>query len=186
MKIKNNIVLYTALLIAIIFVTGCSGNAIQPVETSKADDSSFADILPNTEYTLESTITGKAPLQDGYYEEPVAQDSAAMTKVELSEQAFGDIDQDGFEDAAVTLLVESGGSGTFTYLALVLNEEGIAKPLPAVFLGDRIKVNSITIQSDSITVNLLTRDAGEPMSAEPTIEEIQTFTLVDDQLTQVK
>lgn len=179
MNMKKKKILYTTLITVILLAAGCSGNA---GEAPKADESTLVDVLPNTEYILESTSTGKAPLQEGYYEETSAPDSATMITVQLSQQAFGDIDQDGFEDAAVTLVVESGGSGTFTYLALVLNEEGTAKPLPAVFLGDRIVINTIAIQSDTIMVTLLTRAPGEPMSEEPTIEATQIFIIQDDQL----
>ena len=90
---------------------------------------------------MEAASTGRAQLKDGVFEEPAAPDSATKTKIWLGDlRALGDINGDGAEDALVTLVVDPGGSGTFTYLALVLNENGKARPFAAVLLGDRILV----------------------------------------------
>lgn len=179
---KNKTFFYTTLITIAVFLPACSGTTASPTQSPQAAAPSLAGVLANTEYLLETTGTGKVPLQDGYYEEPSAPDSAAMIQVRLDQEIFGDINTDGMEDAVVTLIVESGGSGTFTYLAPVLNENGTPKPLPSVFLGDRIVVNTITIQPNTVTVDLLTHDSGESMGTEPTIEKTLTFTLQDDQL----
>ena len=64
-------------------------------------------------------------LTDGKYE-----DAANQYAVELSQpQASGDLNADGDSDAAVHLVVNSGGSGVFSYLSAVLNDNGAAKPL---------------------------------------------------------
>lgn len=108
-----------------------------------------------------------------------------MLKVTLEKgQTFGDVNGDGWEDAAVTLTAETGGSGTFTYLALVINENGTASPLPAVFLGDRIRVKSLSIQPGEVDVVLLTRKADEPMSAEPSVETGLNFKLEKSRLVE--
>ncbi len=85
-----------------------------------------------------------------------------------------------------TLVVDPGGSGTFTYLALVLNQAGKAVPLTAVLLGDRIIVKSMAIQPGNIVVTMLTRKPDEPMSAEPTVEVTRDFKIQDDKLVEVK
>ena len=83
------------------------------------------------------------------------------------------------------MIVPSGGSGTFTYLAPVLNEQGVARPVTSMFLGDRIVVKSLTIQSGNIIVDFLTRNADEPMSAAPTVDTTRTFQLRGDVLLEV-
>lgn len=143
--------------------------------------------LPNAEYPVEGTSTGKAQLKDGLFEESLSPGSATTTRIRLGkEQAFGDVNGDGAEDAAVTLVVDPGGSGTFTYLALVINEKGTAKPVASILLGDRIIVNSLTIQSGTVVVTMLTRKPDESMSAEPTREVIRTFKLRGDKLVEVQ
>lgn len=147
---------------------------------------SLRQSLPNATYPVEATSTGKAHLKDGVFEESVAPGSAATIRILLGkEQVFGDLDGNGTEDAVVTLVVDPGGSGTFTYLALVLNEAGTARPLDAVFLGDRITLKAMAIQPGSVTVTFLSRKPDEPMSAEPTVELTRTITLQGEMLTEV-
>ncbi len=94
---------------------------------------------------------------------------------------------DGVEDAAVTLVVDRGGSGTFTYLALVINEKGTAKPVCFYYvLGDRIIVTCLAIESSSVVVTMLTRKPDESISAEPTREVRHAFKLRGDKLVEVQ
>jgi len=148
---------------------------------------SILQSLPNAEYPIEIVSTGKAQLKDGAFEEPAAPGSAIKTRVWLGEEhAFGDVNGDGTEDIATTLVADPGGSGTFTYLALVINDKGAAKPLATILLGDRIIVKSLTIQSESVVVIMLDRKSDEPMSAEPKVEVTRTFKLQDDKLIELK
>ena len=113
--------------------------------------------------------------------------SATKTRISLGEeQAAGDLNGDGAKDAAVTLVADPGGSGTFTYLAAVINQEGVARPIASVFLGDRIVVKSLAIQSGEIVVTLLTRKPDEPMAAEPTVEVTRKFRLQGDELVEAE
>ena len=145
---------------------------------------SIADTLPNLEYEIELASTGKAQLKDGAFEEAAAPNSATKTKIWLAIKALGDVNGDGAEDALVTLVVDPGGSGTFTYLVLVLNDGGAARPLAAVLLGDRIVVKSLELDSGNAVVSLLMRRPDEPMSAEPTVEETLKFKVQGDQLVE--
>lgn len=160
-------------------LVACTGLASTPTH------SSIAEALPNLTYPIDGVASGKATLRDGIYEEPAAPGSAAMLKVSLgTEQAFGDVNSDGWEDAAVTLTADTGGSGTFTYLALVINDKGIANALPAVLLGDRIRIKSLVTRLGGVDVVLLTRKADEPMSAEPSVETRLTFKLDSSHLVE--
>jgi hypothetical protein len=148
---------------------------------------SILEALPNAEYLIELASTGKAQLKEGLFEEEAAPGSATKTKIQLGKiQAIGDVNGDGLEDAVVTLVVDPGGSGTFTYLALVLNQAGKPKPLAAVLLGDRIIVKSLALQNGDVQVTLLTRKPDEPMSTEPTVELKRIFNLQGDQLVESK
>jgi len=86
----------------------------------------------------------------------------------------------------VILVADHGGSGTFTYLALVINENGTAKPVASILLGDRIVVKSLAIQHGKVIVTLLTRKTDESMSTEPKLEVTRTFILQGDTLVEVK
>lgn len=99
-------------------------------------------------------------------------------------QAEGDLNGDGVPDAVVTLVAETGGSGTFPYLAAVINSSGAAEPLNSVLLGDRIVVNGLTIQSEQIEVDFLDHASNEPMSAAPTLVTVKKFKLQGNQIVE--
>lgn len=192
---------FTTLILALAFLlSACSGTAVTtstqppvkdtpvpqatPVPTEPAV-ASIREALSNLEYPLELTSSGKAQLVDGYFEELAAPDSATKTKVQLGDlQIIGDVNGDGTEDALVTLVVDPGGSGTFTYMALVLNDNGTPRPVASVLLGDRILVKSMQIEPDGIKVTLLTRRPEEPMTTAPSVELTRIFKLLNDALVE--
>jgi len=153
--------------------------------TLASQSASIALALLNAAYPIEWASTGTAQLQDGVFEEPVAPGSATKTMVRLGEQrAFGDINGDGAEDAAVTLVADPGGSGTFTYLAAVINQAGAARPAAALLLGDRIVVKALAIQSGKVVVSISTRRPEEPMSAAPSVQVTRSFAWQGDRLVE--
>jgi len=194
---KNHYPVVILILVVAWVICGCAADtpAVQlsptstPLEILSTETpglvASIAQTLPNLEYPIELASTGKAQLEDGVFEESAAPDSATKTKFWLGDvQALGDVNGDGAEDALVILVVDPGGSGTFTYLTLVVNEEGTAKPLAAVLLGDRVVVKSLALESGNVVVSLLTRKPDEPMSAEPMVEVTRLFKLLGDRLVE--
>lgn len=164
-----------------------AGMAVTSSAHAPQKGTSILRALPNAEYSVDNISTGKVQLKGGVYEESVAPGSAVKTRIRLGkEQSFGDVNGDGAEDAAVTLVVDPGGSGTFTYLALVINEKGTAKPVSSILLGDRIVVKSMTIQPGNVVVTMLIREPNESMSMEPKIEVTRKFKLQCDKLVEVK
>jgi len=137
-----------------------------------------SDALANAEYPLAGVPGDKVLLTDGKFE-----DTANNISVELrGPQATGDLNGDGATDAAVTLVASTGGSGVFSVLSAVLNVDGQAKPVDSAFLGDRIRVQRISINDGVITVRYLDRRFDQPMSARPTIPVVQRYALKDDKL----
>ncbi len=171
--------------LAVMFVSSDAGSTqSEPVSQASA---SFLQALPNAEYPLEGIGSGTVLMKNGMFEEPAAPGSATVTSVQLGEeQAVGDVNDDEVDDAAVLLVVDPGGSGTFSYLGLVINENGNAKPIGSVILGDRIIIKSLAIDSGNVVVNMLDRKPDEPMSAEPTQEVTRTFKLLGDKVVEVE
>ena len=146
---------------------------------------SIASALPDADYVIETTASGKAPLKDGLYEEAIP-GSSSRNVVRLGpEPAYGDLDGDHAEDAAVTLLASAGGSGSFTYVAAVLNQDGAAKPLASVLIGDRITMKSLRIVEGKLEVTWLDRKPDEPMSTLPSSEVSKIFVVQDGKLVAV-
>ena len=142
----------------------------------------IASKLFDARYQIDTTASGDAPLKNGLYEETVT-GSSGRNVVRLGpDAAYGDLDGDGVDDAAVTLLSAPGGSGAFTYLAAVRDDGGTARPLPSLLLGDRILMKSLAIANGTIRATWLDRAAGEPMSAVPRTEVVKTFAVREGKL----
>jgi len=98
--------------------------------------------------------------------------------------AFGDLNGDGVDDAAVILIESSGGSGSFIYLAAVINEDGTPVNVATQFVGDREQVKAISIEDGEITLNMVTHGPDDPMCC-PTQEVTKRYRLAGDQLVEL-
>ncbi len=147
----------------------------------------FITAMRNSPFPIEGATNGMASLMNGSFEEESAPGSSMKFKVQLGNiLAVGDLNNDGQSDAAVNLVVESGGSGTFTYLAVVLNQNNTPKPAASTFLGDRIQLDSIEINSGTLIVNYLDRAPDQPMSAKPVVKVTRSFAYQDGRLVEIK
>ena len=67
------------------------------------------------------------------------------------------------------------GSGTFIYAAAYLSGPVNYKGTEALFIGDRIAPQSVSISQGVVTVSYLDRKDDEPLSAEPTVSKNMQF-----------
>ncbi len=112
-----------------------------------------------------SVVPRGAQLRNGIYEAEAAPGSASRIIVRLADTAaFGDIDGDGDADCATILVSSGGGTGTFVELALVRDDGGVARPLAAALLGDRVLVREIRISEKHVLVRLRARGATDPLT----------------------
>jgi hypothetical protein len=138
--------------------------------------------LKKGKYRSEWSTKGKIKLNNGIYKEKIAPDSATELVIKLSDKvAFGDLNDDGVEDAAVILVSAPGGSGTFYELVAVINSEGKAKYGARVFLGDRVKVEEVDIRSGHLVVKIVIHDRTDPRCC-PSLRVEQEYVLQGDEL----
>ena len=136
--------------------------------------------LKNMAYKSEWTRSGKAKLVDGIYSEQAAPGSATRTTVTLTDKvAYGKLDGKGA--AAVILVADPGGSGTFCDLAAVIVRKGKPVNVAVANLGDRVFVNSLSIQENVVKLDLVIQRPGEPMTS-PTHHVMQTYSLQKNKL----
>jgi hypothetical protein len=168
---KHHTVLVALFVVTLAFVAGCGGEP-EPLT---------AESLKNAEY--QGIYDGPVNLTEGKYEgEPFVEGGASRPLVVFVEPyAFGDLDGDGVYDAAVLLVENSGGSGSFVYLAAVLNQNGKAVNEATTLLGDRAQVEELAIDEGKIDVKMLTHGPEDPMCC-PSQESSETYTLVGDEL----
>jgi hypothetical protein len=115
---------------------------------------------------------------------PFVEGGASRPVVSLQTLAIGDLDQDGLSDAVVVLAENSGGSGTFIYLAAVRNENGVPVNTSTILLGDRVKVQSLRVVDGQIVVTALTHAPEDPLCC-PTQQAEETYLLNNGQLIQL-
>jgi len=99
--------------------------------------------------------------------------------------ATGDLNGDGTPDAAVIIVKDAGGSGTFYYVAAALNYGGEYRGTSAIKIGDRIAPQNIAITDGMITANYADRKPGQPMTAKPSVGVSKNFRVVNNELTEV-
>ena len=90
--------------------------------------------------------------------------------------AFGDLDGDLVADAAVAVFLDPGGSGTFIHLLAMRDREGTPVQAGRVFLGDRVRVQSLTIWDGHIFVTMLAHGPGDGLCC-PSVEVRRRFRL---------
>jgi heat shock protein HslJ len=134
-------------------------------------------------------ITGEpVTLTNGqWYGEPFVAGGASRPGVGLVRDFHltGDLNGNGAEEAVVLLWSNSGGSGTFDYIAVAgRDKNGAPLNLATAALGDRVKIRSAEINDGRITVNVV--QAGpEDAACCPGQKFKRTFTLADDELNEV-
>jgi len=120
------------------------------------------DILKNAEYYSQNTGTRIKLVNGTYSSEPLAGEPQAdyFVKLDTDYVVFGDLNNDGQEDAIVILVSRAGGTGTFRQLAVMLNSNGSPSNVANQDLGDRTAINSLTISSGVISVDMAHWDGG--------------------------
>ena len=141
--------------------------------------------LESATYLTENTSEGDATLEDGEFRAPAASGSAAELVIRLGKWSLGDLDGQGELDAATITVEEPGGSGTFFYLHALINDEGALRDAGFAFLGDRVRIEGVSIHDGVITVAMLDRGLDEPFTAPPSVPVIRQFRLQDGELAEV-
>lgn len=125
---------------------------------------------------IEYDINGeKIKLIDGHAETEAVPGSASKVVTRyFGNDLLTDLNNDGREDVVFLLTQETGGSGTMFYAVAALNTEQGYVGSDGYFLGDRIAPQNIDLSPNPrhknvIVVNYADREAGQPMSSQPTV-----------------
>lgn len=131
--------------------------------------------VKNITVTLDGdTVT----LRDGVAERPEAPGSAAQNTVLIvGEPVMGDATGDGRPDAALLLENDPGGSGTFYYAVLAVDDDGSYRATNAVSLGDRIAPRGVEFTDGRFVYRYLERKPGEPLAVAPSVEKRTAITV---------
>ena len=96
---------------------------------------------------------------------PYADGGSSRPVVQLLEEpiASGDLDEDGVDELVVILAANFGGSGTYTFIALVDTVGEVSTSVGTAPIGDRIAVRSIGIDGNVIVAETVEHADDDPM-----------------------
>ncbi|HXV42192.1 MAG TPA: META domain-containing protein [Anaerolineae bacterium] len=138
--------------------------------------------LANATYKSQYTISPTITLQNGQYSEPAAPGSATETTIKMTRNlAYGDMN--GQPSAAVILVTNPGGSGTFYDLHLMFAPQGVAVNPATAFLGDRVQINDLKIENSLIVVDMVQAGPNDPLCC-PSQHVIKSFSWEKDNLVE--
>lgn len=161
--------------------TAASSPTSTPPATGAAANVSYRDAT----YQIDGrNVTLKA----GMVEVEAAPGSASKitTKV-FGNEATGDLNGDGVRDTAFVLTKNSGGSGTFYYIAVALGRaDGTSTGTNAILLGDRIAPQSTVVRDGVVEVAYAERKPGEPMTTAPSAGVSKRLRITDGKLVEIR
>jgi hypothetical protein len=148
-----------------------------PLATSGITSLTLDKLRNGTYYApfFRQTVT----LKDGAFTGGVSPNSTSVQMLDIV--AYGDLNGDGVDDAAIILAENGGGSGVFESVVAVLDSGGLPYPVGQVLLGDRFKINSAKITSGEISLDMLVQGPNDPMCC-PTQPVEQTYRLIEGTL----
>ena len=133
-------------------------------------------VLKNTTYPIAQVPGGMAKFADGLFEVPAAPGSATKASARYTTSAIGTIG--GQPRAAVIVVGSGGGTGQFVYLFLV---DGAGNVLASEFLGDRTRVDALTLERDRVIVDLVVARTTDPACC-PTLAQHREYTVAGNAL----
>lgn len=168
---------FVALLAAALAVTGCGRKEEPAAAGAAATTTVTADEAAAATYVTENTTAGTMQLRDGHYEDG----DLVVTDLDLTAQ--GDLDGDGVDDRAVTLITSTGGSGVFEELYVLRRVNGQVLVSTPGLLGDRVEVNDLRIENGEVVVALVVQGDNDPLCC-PTQHVTYRFRLTGNALVE--
>jgi hypothetical protein len=138
-----------------------------------------AAMLRNGTYVLpesKETVT----LVDGKFDRAESMENILHVTL-MDPIAFGDLNNDGAEDAAIVLSENVGGTGFFMTVVAVLNQGGTPHQGPSRFLDDRAQLVGMVIIGGRIVVDAVIHGFQDPMCC-PNNPVVESLRLIGDRL----
>lgn len=108
---------------------------------------------------------------NGFYRSPDGQHTARLTDRRVNQS---------ITRAAAILIDNPAGSGIFYYVIGAARADGKEQYSAPVFLGDRIKIETVSVSGDTVTIHYLDHPAHSPVGIPPTRPVTVTYTMQAD------
>ncbi len=136
------------IIIALAIGPSCTSDEPGPAPTLvEAGEAEYYDIYDSCIRLMEGSYKGK----------PFAEGSASRPTVVLVRDIFavGDLDGDGSDEKVVLIVEDSGGTGSFLYVAVLSRRGGKIRNRDTALAGDRIQVRDLRIAGGEIVINVV-------------------------------
>lgn len=120
--------------------------------------------LRNTTYSGLESAGAPITLVNGRWEgQPASRGGVVRSSVTFVDavRLLGDLDGNGGREAAVLLAESSGGSGEFTYLAVVARDGTTLRNVATTPIGDRVQLRAARVVNDRIELDLVQGGEGD-------------------------
>ena len=132
-------------------------------------------------------IDGKGvALVSGRAEEAISGSVSKIVTQYFGNEVRADFNGDGLQDVAFLLTQNSGGTGTFYYVAVLLSSKNGYMGTNAILLGDRIAPQTTNFTNGEIVVNYADRKPNEPMAVTPSVGVSKYFGIIAGKLVEIK
>jgi hypothetical protein len=173
---------------SIFSLTPTSTPYVYPTAETPTVPALTVESLGNAEYTLPGFGSAIHSYQfvDGKYNaggDPSGSEYASLSLLDY--YAFGDLNEDGVDDAAVLIAENYGGSGVFVSVNAVLNENGQPHHAASYLVDDRPQIKALEIRDGRIFLDAVIHGTDDAMCC-PTFPVTQTFQLIGNSLTLVR
>lgn len=158
---KKNITIITsvvAIVVIIIAVYSFSFTNLASV-ISQTDSSS----IKNGSYTIEGKLF---QLQGGKISVPNPATGLNHTVEIFGEPVFGDVNNDGKKDAVILLASTPNKNGTFYYITLGIEKNGVYNITETLYIGHDIAPQTVRVEDGDAVFNYAERKAGDPVTAQ--------------------
>ena len=166
-----------AVLVLFLALGGCASNS----KTTTLEVSTLKNLTYNGIYKDPVTLNNGV-----YTGQPFVAGGASRPRVQFIELLMlsGDMTGDGNDEAAEFLTASSGGSGSYTYLAIVTKNGSSYQNIATRNLGDRVQIRALRIAEGTLILDFLTAGP-EDAACCPTLKMRNTYRLVAGQLKQI-
>jgi hypothetical protein len=192
----KRLLLISIVLIVSLAAAGCNAPTVtpQPPATETSLPPATQTSLPKPTATVSADLTleqvknatytfdeGGKPLTftlvNGTYQNGTDTSSPDYYQATMSDKvAFGDLNGDGVGDAAVSIGINTGGTGVFEYLVALVSENGLPVEAGYYFVDDRARLDALSIADQKIAADAMVHGPNDPMCC-PTLPVEATFEL---------
>jgi len=149
-----------------------------PEPTATVSANLTLEQVKNAHYSFdEGGSTLSFTLVNGTYQNGTDTAAPDFYQATMSDKvAFGDLNGDGVGDAAVSIGINTGGTGVFEYVVALVSENGQPVEAGYYFVDDRARLDSLSIVDKKIVADAMVHGPNDPMCC-PTLPVEATLEL---------